>query len=141
MTTARSSSGDGGRHWDLAFDRVGETAVSWFQPAATVSLKLIGLLEISLDAAIIDVGAGSSRLVDELVERDFQDVTLLDVSKVALGQVRRRLKRSSVQFLAEDVLQLDTNATVRLVARPRVVPFPGGSRRKGCLFGPRASCS
>jgi trans-aconitate methyltransferase len=57
-------------------------------------------------AAIIDVGAGTSALVDCLLANGFEDVTVLDVSSHALDEVRDRLgaRASRVSFLVEDVL-------------------------------------
>ena len=65
--------------------------VSWHQERPTVSLELLDALGIGPSAGVIDVGGGSSRLVDELVARGFTDLTVLDVSPAALDIARRRL--------------------------------------------------
>jgi len=56
--------------------------------------------------AIIDIGAGTSMLVDRLLEDGFVDVTVLDVSSHALGVVRDRLgaQAARVSFVVHDVL-------------------------------------
>lgn len=71
-------------HWDEAYRTRGIDGVSWYQAAPTVSLELAEALGISPDAAVIDVGGGGSFLADELVARDFIDVTVLDISEAAL---------------------------------------------------------
>jgi hypothetical protein len=43
------------------------------------------------NSAIIDIGGGASRLVDHLVERGFEDVTVLDLSDAALTAAKARL--------------------------------------------------
>ena len=58
--------------------------MSWYQAAPTVSLGLVEALGVSPDAPVIDVGGGGSFLADELVARDFTDVTVLDISEAAL---------------------------------------------------------
>jgi hypothetical protein len=71
-------------HWDAAYATRGAEGVSWYQSVPAVSLELIDALGIQPDAAMLDVGGGGSALARELVARGFVDVTVLDVSSVAL---------------------------------------------------------
>jgi len=95
---------DRGRHWDDAYRINGVEAVSWYQPEPVMSLELIRLLDVELFEPVIDVGGGASVLVDRLVESGFGDLSVLDVSEVALDECRRRLKGHQVVFVQEDVL-------------------------------------
>jgi hypothetical protein len=98
-------SDDTARRWDEAYDARGAQGVSWYQGAARVSLDLIEQLRIPSDAALIDVGGGMSFLVDGLLERGFVDVTVLDISRSALEEVRRRLPAEApVELLHADLL-------------------------------------
>ena len=93
------------RYWDRAYAERGSRAVSWYQPGADVSLELVAALDVGREAAVIDVGGGASVFVDKLGERGFVDVSVLDVSEVALAESRRRLASSpAVQWLHEDIL-------------------------------------
>jgi SAM-dependent methyltransferase len=49
------------------------------------------------DAAIVDVGGGASRLVDDLLARGFHDLEVLDLSAEALAVAQRRLGRRAAQ--------------------------------------------
>jgi SAM-dependent methyltransferase len=80
----------GPAHWDRAYKERGEAAVSWFQAAPELSLSLI-CEHVTPKAAVIDVGAGASRLVDGLLERGFSDVAALDMSGMALSLSMARL--------------------------------------------------
>lgn len=92
-------------HWDDAYRARGAEGVSWFQAEPAVSLEMIGLLGIGRSAPVIDVGGGASSLVDHLVAAGFTDVSVLDVSEVALDQGRGRLgPRPEVTWLHRDVL-------------------------------------
>ena len=94
------------QHWDAAYENRGATGVSWFQPAATVSVELIERLGTPTDASVIDVGGGASLLVDVLLRRGFGDLTVIDVSKAALDAVRERLGPTNpVALLHEDLLE------------------------------------
>ena len=96
---------DLGARWDTTYRTRGVTGVSWFQSEPEVSLQLVEATGISKDAAIIDVGGGASVLADHLVSRGFTDVSVLDVSDVALDEARSRVgAESPVTFLREDLL-------------------------------------
>ena len=104
MTPAISPD-DPARHWDDRYERIGDLHVSWFQARPDTSLELIDFLSIDPSTPVLDVGGGNARLVDELVARGFQDVTVLDVSAHALRLSRRRLDTPDVvTWLHADVL-------------------------------------
>src|SRR6202158_6377101 len=77
-------------HWENVYSTKSENEVSWFQESPAPSLELIDLAGPTSDAAIVDIGGGASRLVDQLLARGFKNVTVLDLSEAALaaGQVR-----------------------------------------------------
>jgi hypothetical protein len=77
-------------HWDEVYTG-GVTKVSWFQEDPAVSLRLIAELGAPRNAPIIDVGGGASTLVDRLLDRGYTDVSVLDLSDVALSEARGRL--------------------------------------------------
>jgi len=92
-------------HWQDIYAKSDETQVSWYRPHLDMSLRLIDGLKLSADSAFIDVGAGRSTLVDDLLARGFRDVTALDVSAAALAQSRRRMGLSGdiVRWMNYDV--------------------------------------
>ena len=94
---------DGPNHWDEAYRTRGDD-VSWFEAEPSLSLDLIELLDIDPSTPVIDVGGGRSFLVDRLVDRGFADVSVLDISREALSQTRRRLGDRGVHLLHHDVL-------------------------------------
>jgi len=92
-------------HWDDAYRGLGVESVSWFEPEPTMSLALLDALRIGPGEAVLDVGGGASALVDYLVDRGFRDVTVLDVSAVALDEGHARVGPDApVAWLREDLL-------------------------------------
>ncbi|WP_460499252.1 class I SAM-dependent methyltransferase [Glycomyces tarimensis] len=73
------------------YDTKGEDGVSWYQAVPDVTLELLDTLDVGKGAPIIDLGGGASVVVDHLLARELTDVTVLDVSKVALDDARVRL--------------------------------------------------
>ena len=84
-------SGDRQAHWEGVYTKKGENEVSWFQENPAPSLELIARIGATSASTIIDIGGGASRLVDNLVERGFEDVTVLDLSEAALEAAKARL--------------------------------------------------
>lgn len=91
-------------HWDTVYATKPADTVSWFQPASTISLRLIAETGAGPGASVIDVGGGASTLVDGLLERGFSRLSVLDVSEQALALTRARLGRAGdgVSWLVED---------------------------------------
>lgn len=92
-------------HWETVYTTKGEAEVSWFQESASVSLELMDALAITNRAAVVDIGGGASRLVDGLVAKGFDRVTVLDLSDGALATAKRRLGEAAakVEWIVADV--------------------------------------
>jgi 2-polyprenyl-3-methyl-5-hydroxy-6-metoxy-1,4-benzoquinol methylase len=78
-------------HWETIYTAKSPTTVSWYQPVSRVSMDLITQTGITPDAEVIDVGGGASMLVDALLARHFQHVSVLDISPAAIGHAKSRL--------------------------------------------------
>ena len=92
-------------HWEQVYATRPKTEVSWFQEHSDVSLGLIRRTGVGRGGAIIDVGGGASRLVDDLLAEGYADLTVLDISAGALGLARRRLgeRAEAVTWIEADV--------------------------------------
>jgi hypothetical protein len=92
-------------HWNGAY-AAGDTARSWYQPAARTSLDLITGALGRAPTSVVDVGGGASTLVDGLLELGVPAVTVLDVSRAAMALAAQRLgaRADAVTWLATDLL-------------------------------------
>lgn len=90
------------QHWNLVFGTKDADEVSWYRDDVSTSLELLR----DCPGSVVDVGAGASTLVDELLGSGRTDVTVLDVSDQALDISRRRLgaRAESVSFVVADLL-------------------------------------
>ncbi|MGC2164851.1 MAG: class I SAM-dependent methyltransferase [Gallionella sp.] len=93
------------QHWDQVYGSKPSDAVSWFQEHADQSLRLIHNTSLGRDAAIIDVGGGASRLVDDLVTEGYTDLTVLDLSSTAIAVAKQRLgnRANCVKWIVGDI--------------------------------------
>lgn len=94
-------------HWENVYTIKSENEVSWFQEHAGMSLKLIEQTGVSKSAQIIDVGGGASTLVDDLLDKGYGNLTVLDLSGAALEAAKRRLraKAQRVRWLEANILE------------------------------------
>lgn len=95
-------------HWQRVYAAPDPASASWHQALPRLSLELIERTGVDPAAAVIDVGGGTSLLVDHLLDRGFLDVTVLDVSARGIALSRERLGARSelATWLCEDVTAL-----------------------------------
>jgi 2-polyprenyl-3-methyl-5-hydroxy-6-metoxy-1,4-benzoquinol methylase len=94
-------------HWDAVYQSKGETGVSWHQREPRLSLELINSVAPARPGRILDVGGGTSTLVDRLLSLPLERITVLDISEAALIQARARLgkRAAEVEWIAADITQ------------------------------------
>lgn len=103
-------------HWEKIYTEKDAESVSWFQPRAEMSLRLIAEAGVQKTDAIIDVGGGPSRLVDGLLEAGYSDVTVLDISGAALAVAKQRLgsRAGQAKWLEADITRVSFPAQYAL---------------------------
>jgi SAM-dependent methyltransferase len=92
-------------HWERIYGTKAPDAVSWYRAHLEASLQLIEQAAPERSASIIDVGGGESTLVDDLLARGYQNITVLDISQIAIDATRKRLGTASeqVHWLVADI--------------------------------------
>lgn len=93
-------------HWQNIYRKKSPLDVSWYQKKPELSLKLIQNSGLSKNEAIIDIGGGSSELVDYLQKDGYTNLSVLDISKNALDSARMRLGN-----IAENISWFETDIT------------------------------
>lgn len=96
-------------HWEQIYENKNNTEMSWYQPLAENSMKLIekALLN-STDSKIVDVGGGNSVLVKNLLDKRYRSLTVLDISQKAIERSKVQLKFESrnVEWLVGDIREV-----------------------------------
>ncbi len=94
-------------HWDNVYATKAPDAVSWYRAHLETSLALIERAAPNKSAAIIDIGGGESTLVDDLLLRGYRNLTVLDVSQIAVDVTRKRLGDAAqqVRWIVADVTE------------------------------------
>ena len=97
-------------HWENVYRSKPTEQVSWFQIQADMSLAIIRQTGLAPDdARIIDVGAGASVLVDNLLDAGYRRLTVLDIAEPALSVSKARLgeRAGLVDWRVGDVTAVD----------------------------------
>ncbi len=92
-------------HWQAIYQEKSPLEVSWYQGEPRLSLELIRHCGLRYEEAIIDVGGGASVLVDFLFREGYTNLSVLDISAVALDSARNRMGEAArqVQWIEADV--------------------------------------
>jgi len=95
-------------YWDGVYRTKDADRVSWYRPHLETSLDLIGAAGLPRDAPLLDGGGGASTLVDDLLARGFSDLTVLDVSEIAIDTARQRLgaRAGDIRWIVGDVTEV-----------------------------------
>jgi 2-polyprenyl-3-methyl-5-hydroxy-6-metoxy-1,4-benzoquinol methylase len=92
-------------HWEQVYQTKAPDAVSWYAPHLETSLKLVQQATQDKNAAIIDVGGGEATLVDDLLDHEYERISVLDISQTAIDVARKRLgaKGAKVAWYCSDI--------------------------------------
>lgn len=92
------------KHWENIYQTKELKEVSWFQPTPETSLDFFKQLNVPATAKIIDIGGGDSLLVDHLLDRGYQNISVLDISTAAINRAKQRLgeRANKVKWIIAD---------------------------------------
>lgn len=100
-------------HWNTVYSKKTEAELSWHQDDPSVSLDLMNKAGLQTTSSVIDIGAGTSRLIDRLVDRGLINLSALDLSENALSATRARLEErgNSVKWIVGDITRWEPTQT------------------------------
>jgi SAM-dependent methyltransferase len=114
---------DAKTHWETIYTTKEPEAVSWYRAHLETSLALIERAAQSQSASIIDIGAGESTLVDDLLARGYENLTVLDISETALDVTKKRIGplAEQIKWFVADITQIELEPLVYDVWHDRAV--------------------
>ncbi len=98
-------------HWENIYSSKNEDGVSWFQEYPKTSIDLIKKYSKNNSISIIDIGSGRSRILKNLIENEYEDLTYLDISQEACSKSKISLgnKQDLVQWYVANILDFNTD--------------------------------
>ncbi|KGJ96216.1 methyltransferase [Colwellia psychrerythraea] len=89
-------------HWDTIFSAKQDAELGWFEDDCSQTLSFLKNTAISASSTLFLAGAGTSKLVDELINTD-ANLIINDISAKALEQLSQRLNNTKCQYLHHDL--------------------------------------
>lgn len=92
-------------HWDNAYKKSPREKLGWYEEIPEPSLRLIAKCRLSKEARLLNVGAGATSLVGELINLGFKNIIVNDISREAVAQLKSGLGSESkkVNWLIDDL--------------------------------------
>jgi SAM-dependent methyltransferase len=110
-------------HWEKIYSQKAVNAVSWYRPHLETSLAVIEEVASGRSTSVIDVGGGASTLVDDLLARGYENISVLDISQGAIDASRKRLGEAAerVHWLVADINKVELESSAYDIWHDRAV--------------------
>ncbi|MCF6169173.1 methyltransferase domain-containing protein, partial [Lutibacter sp.] len=95
-----------GEYWCSMYTDVDITKLGWYEKEATPSLALIKNTKLAKDAKQFHAGAGSTTLIDSLVDEGYTNLIVNDISSCALNKIKHRIRdeQVAVEWVVDDLV-------------------------------------
>jgi len=92
-------------HWNTAYTLKETSKLGWFEETSKPTLSIIQKCELDKNSRLLNVGAGASILIDELVDLGYTNVIASDLSKESLKNLQDRMasKKEAVDWIVDDL--------------------------------------
>lgn len=95
-------------HWDYIYSKSEINKLGWYEETPLPSLDLIKSCNLKKDAAILDVGSGTSTLIKNLLEHSYTNIIATDISKIAFDRAKNLLNASDInkiRWIVDDITE------------------------------------
>ena len=92
-------------HWNKVYSKNPHEKLGWFENDLSPSIKLIDKTQIDPSSRILNVGAGSTVLVDHLLNSGFKNIIATDISEVGLENLASRVGTKNIECIVDDLTQ------------------------------------
>ncbi|MDP2088059.1 MAG: class I SAM-dependent methyltransferase [Flavobacteriaceae bacterium] len=93
-------------YWEKVYHKTAFNQLGWFEEKAVPSLNLIQESGVAQHAKILNVGAGATTLMDDLLKLGYTNIIANDLSKAALDVLKNRLATTDLEkviFMEDDL--------------------------------------
>lgn len=95
-------------HWNRAYETTESNKLGWFEDIPEPSLRLLNDCNLGKSSCILNIGAGTTYFVDELLNRNFENIFVNDISPVAIDKLKSRISdkhQKNIQWIEDDLTQ------------------------------------
>ncbi|MGB0390716.1 MAG: methyltransferase domain-containing protein [Salibacteraceae bacterium] len=92
-------------HWDAAYTRTPNEKLGWYEEDLSPTFRLLDQCHPLPQSKMLIAGAGSTTLVDELLNKGFSNLIATDISKVSLNNLTKRVGAKKIETIVDDLSQ------------------------------------
>jgi len=95
-------------HWNSVYDSKTDEQLGWYEAIPEKTIQLIEECNLQSNATILNVGAGTTTLIDELLKKGFTNIIANDLSESALKNLKHRIKLDfnyNLECIVDDLTQ------------------------------------
>ena len=90
-------------HWNKAYSNNPPEKLGWFETDLSPMLTLISASGIDKSSSILNIGAGSTVLIDELLKDGYTNLIATDISEISLKGLENRNGNEKVKYILDDL--------------------------------------
>lgn len=104
-------------HWNNAYQKNPTEKLGWYEEKSTKTIELIKETNLPNTARILNVGVGSSTIIDDLLAERYTNLIANDLSEKSLENLKNRLatESSKVEFILDDLTKSSKLKTIEQV--------------------------
>lgn len=99
-------------HWNTVYESKDDAQLGWFESNPATTIELFEKTTLAKDAKILNVGAGTTTLIDALLEKGYTNLLASDISEVAMKKLQQRISEKYAYDL--DCIVDDLTAPTKL---------------------------
>lgn len=80
-------------HWNGAYNKE-DNQLGWFEEQPIQTMNLVAKTNLAKNATILNVGAGTTTLIESLLDEGYTNLIANDLSDMALLRLKERIKKS-----------------------------------------------
>jgi len=92
-------------HWNTTYTTTKTKKLGWYEETCKPSLDLISTCNLNKNSSILNVGAGTTMLIDQLIALGYNNLIANDISGNALDKIKTRLgtDNDKVKYIVDDL--------------------------------------
>ncbi len=92
-------------HWDKTYSAAPEKKLGWYEDFPAETLCLVETCNLSPGSVILNVGAGTTTLIEFLLLMGYKNLIASDISRVSLDKLKNSLgnEKDKVQWIVDDL--------------------------------------
>ena len=95
-------------HWNNAYETNRSKKLGWFEEFPEPSLSLLTDCNLEKSSSILNIGAGTTNFVDELLNRGYENLIVNDISPTAIEILKSRISKkhqNKIRWIEDDLTQ------------------------------------